>query len=100
PGAGIELEILRRAAVEIKTPARIARHGELDRIANAIKTLVVKSLRRELGIVPIAGRDIGSLEPQLIFVVQRHELDRDPLRRNADIARPVLLFGAIERERA
>ena len=61
PGAGRKLEILGNAPVEQQAPGRIGGILEFERVADLVKSLVVKSGRSDRRRPPIAGRDIRRL---------------------------------------
>src|SRR5580704_17645497 len=86
PGAGCELEIFGEAAVEQEALGRIGLVGELDRIADLVKALVVERVGREMRRLVIAGRDIDASEPRFELAVARHELELNTRQRQADIA--------------
>src|ERR1700683_539435 len=78
PGPGRELEIFGEAAVEQQAFGRIGRIGELDRVADLVKALVVERVSREMGRLVIAGRDVEAPEPRFELAVARHELELAP----------------------
>ena len=99
PGAGGELEILGDAAVEQQALGRIGGVLELQRVADPVKPLVVERRRGERRRAPIAGRDVGALEPRLELAFVRHELELKARQRQADVAGALGFPAARERGR-
>src|SRR6267142_2476511 len=69
PGAAGELEILGNAAIEIEAGAEIVCNDRLDRSAEFVKTLVVKSRGGQLRLTPISRRDVRPFGANLQFAV-------------------------------
>src|SRR5580658_10252011 len=86
PGPGRELEIFGEAAVEQEALGRIGRVGELDRVADLVKALVVERVSREMRRLVITGSDVDAFEPRFELAVARHELELHAGQRQADIA--------------
>ena len=72
---------------------------EFQRVADLVEALFVERLARELLLPPIAGRDVRAAQARFQLAFVRHQLEFDARRRQADIARPVEIPGAGERQR-
>ena len=59
----------------------------LSGVAAAVEAFVVEALGRLLGRAPVAGRDVRAAVAHLELVADRHELQLDARRRQADVAR-------------
>ena len=86
PGAGGELEVLGNAPVEKKAFGRIGGVLEFERVADFIKPFLVEGGRSDGRRAPIAGRNVGALEPGLELALLGNEFDLDTRQRQADIA--------------
>ena len=74
PGAAGELEVLRDAAVEIEAGVEIIGIGRLDGVAELVKALFVERGRGEIGLAPVARRDVRPLGANLELAVVRQQL--------------------------
>ncbi len=99
PGAGRELEVLGDAAVEQQALAGIGRVGEFQRVAQLVVALVVERIAGVLILPPVPRRDVRAPEPRFELALVRHQLERDPRQRQADIAGPAGIPGAGKRGR-
>ena len=57
---------------------------QLRRIAGAPEPVLIEDRAVLLAVSEVAGRDHGALEPHLIAVPVRHELEREPRHRQTD----------------
>jgi hypothetical protein len=90
PGARRQLEVLGEPAVEDDAARRIARVGQLARVAHRQVALVVERDRaHDAARAPQAGRDVGSAHAQLVAFAGGRELERHARRRQADDARAI-----------
>ena len=75
------------------------RVDEFQRVAEFVEALVVEGLAGQVVLPPIARRDVRPAQPRFELALVRHQLEFDARRRQADIARPIEVPGAGERER-
>ncbi len=68
PGAGIELEIFRDAAVEKQAEFGTRRIGEGHGIADQIEAFAIERLRGQFRRLPVAGRDVRAAHAHLQLV--------------------------------
>ena len=99
PGAGAELEVFRDAAAEKQSCGGIGVVSEHERVAQAVVALFVERSLGDLGLAPIAGRDMGALEARFVAAVHRHELHVHSGRRHAHVGRIGAVPGARNGER-
>src|SRR5262249_33527096 len=89
PGSRRQLEILGNTPVEQEPLGRIVRIDNLQRVAELVETLFIEGVPRQLFLPPIARRDVRAAQPRFKLAFVRHELEIDPRRRQADIARSI-----------
>ena len=58
PGAGRQLEVLRKPSAENEASREVRRIDRLDGVAHRIEPVLVKGRVRQRGVAPVAGRDI------------------------------------------
>ena len=99
PGAGRELEVLRQAAVEQQPLAGIVGVDEFERVADLVEALLVEGLGGQRRPPPIAGRDVGSLQPCFELAFVGNELQFHAAHRQPDIAGSIGFLGTGQRRR-
>src|ERR1700677_3681002 len=86
PGSGGQLEILRDAAIEDKSLARIAWIHKLQCVAQTIKSVFVETRARQVRLPPIARSDAGPLQACLGLQSGLDQLQLDTRRGQSDMA--------------